>query len=208
MVTERVTPPWALGLHRYMQDHALPEDDAKAERVARQAKMYVLVDGDIYRRRECGVKLLCISEEEGRALLADIHEGTCSSHVASRALAGKAFRQGFYWPTALADAEQLVKTCEACQFHAKNIHQRAQALQTIPLSWPFAVWGLDIVGEFTRAVGGYKYLIVLIDKFTKWIEVWSRCDLSLHWRRSRLSRESCPGSVCLTASSPIWARSS
>ena len=116
--------------------------------------MYVLVDGDIYRRRECGVKLLCVSEEEGWALLADIHEGTCSSHVALRALAGKACQQGFFWPTVLADAERLVKTCEACQFHAKNIHQPAQALQTIPLSWPFAVWGLDIVEEFPRAVGG------------------------------------------------------
>ena len=65
------------------RSRALPEDDAEAERVARQAKMYVLVDGNIYRRRECGVKLLCISEEEGRVLLVDIHEGTCSSHVAS-----------------------------------------------------------------------------------------------------------------------------
>ena len=45
--------------------------------------------------------------------------------------------------------------------------QPAQALQTILLSWPFTVWGLDIVGEFPRAVGGYRYLIVLIDKFTK-----------------------------------------
>ena len=88
-----------------------------------------------------------------------------------RALAGKAFRQGFYWPTVLADVEQLVKTSDACQFHAKNMHQPAQALQPIPLSWPFAVWGLDIVGEFPRAVGGYRYLIVLIDKFTKWIKV-------------------------------------
>ena len=68
---------------RYMQDRVLPEDDAEAERIAWQAKMYVVVDGDIYRRRECGVKLLCISEEEERALLADIHEGTCSGHVAS-----------------------------------------------------------------------------------------------------------------------------
>jgi hypothetical protein len=95
----------------------------------------------------------------------------CSNHIASRALAGKAFRQGFYWPTALSDAEYLVKTCDACQFHAKNAHQPAQALQTIPLSWPFAVWGLDIVGWFPQAVGGYQYLLVAINKFTKWVEV-------------------------------------
>ena len=66
---------------------------------------------------------------------------------------------------------ELVKACEACQYHAKQIHQPAQVLQTIPLSWPFAVWGLDILGPFPQAAGGYRYLYVAIDKFTKWAEV-------------------------------------
>ena len=95
--------------------------------------MYVLIDGELYRRRDNGVKLRCISLEEGRELLAEIHKGMCASHIASRALAGKAFRQGFYWPSVLSDAENLVKTCEACQFHAKNINHPAQALQTLSL---------------------------------------------------------------------------
>jgi transposase InsO family protein len=38
----------------------------------------------------------------------------------------------------------------------------------IPPSWPFAVWGPDIVGPFPRAVEGYRFLYVAIDKFTKW----------------------------------------
>jgi hypothetical protein len=40
----------------------------------------------------------------------------------------------------------------------------------IPPSWPFAVWGVDILGPFPRAVCGYQYLFVAIDKFTKWPE--------------------------------------
>jgi hypothetical protein len=40
----------------------------------------------------------------------------------------------------------------------------------IPPSWPFAVWGLDIVVPFPRAVGGYRFLYVAINKFTKWPE--------------------------------------
>jgi transposase InsO family protein len=40
----------------------------------------------------------------------------------------------------------------------------------IPPSWSFAVWGVDILGPFPRAVGGYRYLFVAIDKFTKWLE--------------------------------------
>jgi hypothetical protein len=40
----------------------------------------------------------------------------------------------------------------------------------IPPSWPFAVWGVDILGAFPRAVSGYRYLFIAIDKFTKWLE--------------------------------------
>jgi hypothetical protein len=40
----------------------------------------------------------------------------------------------------------------------------------IPPSWPFAVWGVDILGPFPRAVGGYQFLFVAIDKFMKWPE--------------------------------------
>jgi hypothetical protein len=39
-----------------------------------------------------------------------------------------------------------------------------------PPSWSFAVWGVDILGPFPKAVGGYQYLFVAIDKFTKWPE--------------------------------------
>jgi transposase InsO family protein len=41
----------------------------------------------------------------------------------------------------------------------------------IPVMWPFAVWGLDIVGPLQKAPGGYTHLLVAIDKFSKWVEV-------------------------------------
>ena len=104
-------------------------------------------------------------------MLSDIHGGDYGHRSSSRTLVGKAFHNGFYWPTMLNEATELVRSCEACQFHAKQIHQPAQGFQTIPLSWPFAVWGLDILGPFPRAPGGYCYLYVAIDKFTKWAEV-------------------------------------
>jgi IS30 family transposase len=33
------------------------------------------------------------------------------------------------------------------------------------------MWGLDAVGQFHTAPGGYKHILVVVDKFTKWIEV-------------------------------------
>jgi transposase InsO family protein len=71
----------------------------------------------------------------------------------------------------VADATRIVRTCEGCQFYARQTHLPAQALQTIPITWPFAVWGLDLVGPLQKAPGGYTHLFVAIDKFSKWIEV-------------------------------------
>jgi hypothetical protein len=33
------------------------------------------------------------------------------------------------------------------------------------------MWGLDTVGPFRTAPGGYKHILVVVDKFTKWIKV-------------------------------------
>jgi hypothetical protein len=148
----------------------LPEDDAEAEKITRKAKIYCMIGNDLYKKAPNGVLLKCVSSDDGRHLLLDIHEGICGSHAAGRTLVGKAFRQGFFWPTALKDACDMVQRCEACQFHSKHIRLQAQALQTIPLTWPFSCWGLDILGPFPRGQGGYRFLFVAIDKFTKWIE--------------------------------------
>jgi hypothetical protein len=33
------------------------------------------------------------------------------------------------------------------------------------------MWGLDVIGPFRTAPGDYKHILVVVDKFTKWIEV-------------------------------------
>ncbi|XP_048566865.1 uncharacterized protein LOC125546772 [Triticum urartu] len=49
-------------------------------------------------------------------------------------------------------------------------HKPASALKTIPLVWPFAVWGLDMVGPLRTGRSGFTHVLVAVDKFTKWIE--------------------------------------
>ena len=75
----------------YLKEKFLPDDDATAERIARQSKCYAMVDGFLYQRGTDRVFLRFISREEGGELLADIHEGECGSHSSSRTLVGKAF---------------------------------------------------------------------------------------------------------------------
>jgi ribonuclease HI len=153
-----VTPDqdWQTPYLQYLRQGELPLDRVEARRVARRAKSFVLLgdEKELYHRSPSGILQRCISIAEGQELLQEIHSGACGHHAAPRTLVGNAFRQGFYWPTAVADATGIVRACEGCQFYAKQTHLPAQALQTIPITWPFAVWGLDLVGPLQKAPGG------------------------------------------------------
>jgi hypothetical protein len=133
-----VTPNqnWQTPYLQYLHRGELPLDQAEARRLARRAKSFVLLgDGkELYHRSPSGILQRCISITEGQELLQEIHSGACSHHAAPRALVGNAFRQGFYWPTVVADATRIVCTCEGCQFYARQTHLPVEALQTIPIT--------------------------------------------------------------------------
>jgi hypothetical protein len=71
----------------------------------------------------------------------------------------------------LDNAEELVRRCQGCQYFAKQQHVPAYKLVTIPPTWPFTCWGLDMIGPLSTTLGGFNRVLVAIDKFTKWIEV-------------------------------------
>jgi hypothetical protein len=148
----------------------LPQDETEARRLQRRVQAYTIINSELYKRSVSRIFEKCIELEEGQELLKEIHQGECGHHASSRALVAKAFRHGFYWPTALLYADQLVKHCNGCQRFSKHQHTPAAALKTIALTWSFAVRGPDMVGPFKTVPGGLTHLLVAVDKFTKWIE--------------------------------------
>jgi hypothetical protein len=135
---------WRAKYLAWMDQGELPPDRADARRIARMAKSFTLIDGELYKRVVSCVLQWCIPIPQGRELIRDIHADVCGHQAAPRTLVGNAFRQGFYWPTAVADASDVIRTCEGCQFYARKTNLPAHALQMISVTWPFAVWGLDI----------------------------------------------------------------
>jgi hypothetical protein len=154
-----------------MVNKALPEDTVEAKRIIRRSKAFVVLQGKLYKKSITGVLQRCVTPQEGQDILRDIHIGVCGHHASSKAIAAKAFCAGFYRLTAIEDAKEIVRRCEACQRFASRPHAPATELQLIPLSWPFAQWGLDMVGKLHKSwPGGHVYMLVAVDKFTKWVE--------------------------------------
>ena len=64
-----------------------------------------------------------------------------------------------------------MKKYDQFQRFALNIHEPRGILNPLSSPWPFAQWGLDIVGHFPKVSGNKRYLLVGTDYFTKWVEV-------------------------------------
>ena len=171
-------PAWAQPIMSFMLDGRLPSNEVSARQIQRRSKSFTIINRELYKRSVTTVLQRCVEPEEGEKILRDIHQGECGHHASSRAIVAKAFRYGFYWPSALQQAEDIVRKCEGCQRFANKIHMPASALKTIPITWPFAVWCLDMVGPFKPSRGNMTHILVMVDKFTKWIEVKPirKCD--------------------------------
>jgi hypothetical protein len=89
-------PDWQFPILEWLVEGKLPSDQTEAQRIARQAKAFVLIDGELYKRGAAGILMRCIPGDQGRELLQGIHAGTCGHHAGPRTLVRKAFRQGFY----------------------------------------------------------------------------------------------------------------
>src|SRR3954469_8455941 len=71
----------------------------------------------------------------------------------------------------MSDAKDIVRRCNGCQRFADKPHAPGSELKPIPIAWPFAQWGLDMIGKLPKSSNGsHIYLLVAVDKFTKWIE--------------------------------------
>jgi hypothetical protein len=89
-------PDWQKLLSKYLRLGVIPNNEPEAQRLARRATGYTIHDDELYLHNTLGILQWCISIEEGKALLLDIHEGICGYHASSKSMVGGAFRQGFY----------------------------------------------------------------------------------------------------------------
>ena len=163
-------PSWMDHIWDYINDGTLPDDPKEAAKIRVRSSRFTNHKGSLYKRGFFTPFLKCIAGEDTEYVLREVHEGICGNHIGARTLAGKVLRQGYYWPTILKDATDLVKKCRIFQEHAKISRLPSELLTSITIPWPFQQWGLDILGPLPIGKGQCKFIIVAVDYFTKWAE--------------------------------------
>ncbi|GKV37551.1 hypothetical protein SLEP1_g45572 [Rubroshorea leprosula] len=154
------TPSWTDPIISFLRDGTVSANKHEEMRLRKKASRYTLVHGALYKRSFSLPLLRCLSPYEAEYALHEVHEGVCGSHISARTLAHKILRQGYYWPNMYKDATQFIQRCSKCQFFTHLTHQPAKELTDLVAPWPFAQWGLDLLGPFMKGIYGILNQIV------------------------------------------------
>nr|KYP66897.1 Transposon Ty3-I Gag-Pol polyprotein [Cajanus cajan] len=161
---------WMTSIWQYLAVGTLPSNKVEASKIKAKACHFTIEAGELFKRGFSIPLLKCLDPDQAEYVMSEIHRGIYGMHSRARSMAARVVRAGYYWPTMRSDCKAFVQKCEACQ-KFRNLHQLpATALHSMQSAWPFAWWGMDILGPFPIAKGQLKFLIVGIDYFTKWIE--------------------------------------
>jgi len=91
---------WRIPFIDFIKEFKLPPSiEAKSIQAAciiRRSKGFILVGDNLYKCTASGILMKCVTLEEGKDILREIHERVCGNHAASRTLVGKSYRSVFF----------------------------------------------------------------------------------------------------------------
>ncbi|XP_016199102.1 uncharacterized protein LOC107640063 [Arachis ipaensis] len=169
---------WIDPIFRYLEHGETSLDEKEARAIKREAPKYVIIQGQLYNRGLHQPLLKCLRPDQTDYILSKVHKGCCGHHIGGKSLARKIIRAGYYWPTMMTDAQEFIRKCKKCQKNA-NFHKAPpKELNPMMAPRPFAQWGIDLLEPFPPGPKQVKYLIVVIDYYTKWVEAESLARIS------------------------------
>ena len=141
--------------------------------LSRQADKLFLKDGILCRkyRSQLGVEVsqLVVPRGLNSAILKQLHDR--GGHLGVSKTLAKV-KERYYWPGYEVDVEKWVRECQPCQ-RRNSPHAVTRApLGTISANAPFEKLSWDITGPLPVTAAGHKYILVITDMFSKWVEAF------------------------------------
>jgi len=129
-----------------------------------------MLDGKLFKRGLTTPLLKWLNRQQVDYVMRELHEGFYDLHAGGHSLATKMVCASYYWSVLRAHTLDFTKRCRRCQEFADVPHTLPDNLHSLSSPWPFAMWGMNILGPLPKTLEAVKFLLVSINYFTKWIE--------------------------------------
>lgn len=104
-------------------------------------------------------------------VLAEAHDSPSAGHFGVNKTLAK-LRKRYYWATCKSDVENWCASCKICVARKGPSSKGKSSLQVYNVGCPFERLQVDILGPLPVSSAGNKYLLVVVDCFTKWPEAF------------------------------------
>nr|GEU92837.1 hypothetical protein [Tanacetum cinerariifolium] len=115
-------------------------------------------------------EVLAVVEEEKRTWMTSIYEYLTKEILSEEKRKARAIRRKAGELHFTGDQRGVMQHACWSETRGGKSFKIRQKLTPITSPWPFCKWGIDIAGPFSKGPGKVKFLIVVTDYFTKWIE--------------------------------------
>uniref|UniRef100_A0A2N9GMX4 Uncharacterized protein n=1 Tax=Fagus sylvatica TaxID=28930 RepID=A0A2N9GMX4_FAGSY len=158
-------------ISQFREGGTLPDNRHEARRLKVRASRFLMLQGTLYKRGFSLPYLRCLAPDEDQLR----YEGNTRRNLRQPLRCTSFTKEDRQSGLLLAVHAKLTpadssNTCDKCQRFANLLHSPLEVLVPMMAPWPFAQWGLDIMGPFPTGRRQLKFLVVAIDYFTKWVE--------------------------------------
>lgn len=84
----------------------------------------------------------------------------------------RAIQLKYFWPKMYQNVADYVRSCDACQRAKKNTNLPKPPLVNMPVEDTFIRLHMDILGPLTPSAKGHKYILLVVDSFSKFPEAF------------------------------------
>ena len=103
------------------------------------------------------------------AVIKLFHDAEVGGHQ-GREKTKERIRQRAYWYGMATDVDIYIATCRKCSMNKRSRHPRTP-LQNFQAGYPGDRVHLNMLGLFCESLQGHKYVLMIIDQFTRWLEM-------------------------------------
>ena len=140
-----------------------------------QLNQLTLIDGILYRRFEGrgNRKILqkVVPRQLRKQIAEEMHKGLNGGHFGNRRAKAK-LQERFYWPGWGTAVRLAKRRCEQCSRFQRVQPRQQGSMQPMVVGEPWERLGIDVTGPHPVSSKGNKYILTIIDHFTKWVELF------------------------------------
>ncbi|XP_015123819.1 uncharacterized protein LOC107045921 [Diachasma alloeum] len=158
---------WYQGLMNRVREHPERFPDFMSKDDLLYKHVYHALD---FTSRQGEAWKLCVPESKRLRVLQENHDIPTAGHLGIMKTIARV-AQSYFWPGMQRDIKDYVRHCQRCQEFKIPQQQPAGKMGTTYASYPWEVVSIDLVGPITRSSLGNTVLLVMQNKYSKWVEI-------------------------------------